>query len=250
MSKRPEKKEIPAETVRRLSLYLRTLRFLERRGVPVVSSAELTHRLEITAAQARRDLAYFGSFGRPGVGYEVAHLRGKIERILGLDRRWDAVLVGAGKLGTALLEHPGFRRHNIRVAVAFDSNPQRYGRVVAGVPVLPVREMEQYLRRHRIRVAVITVPARTAQEVTDRLVAGGVTAILNFAPRYLELPERIAIRSLDMAMELEGLVYHLAAEGAAPLGRDAARPLSGRACGPARRRNRPRGGVLMPHVRI
>lgn len=217
-------KRIPVETVRRLSLYLRTLRLFERRGARVISSAELTRHLDITGAQARRDLAYFGSFGQPGVGYYVGHLREKIEAILGLHRNWEAVLVGAGKLGTALLEYPGFRRYNFRLVAAFDRDRGKVGRLIGGVPVRPAGELSSFLRRQPVKIAVIAVPGRAAQAVADCLVAGGVSAILNFAPRYLDFPAHVQIKSLDMAMEIEGLIYHLARSGPAaeepPVDRD------------------------------
>jgi len=207
MKKRP--KHIPEETIRRLSLYLRTLRFMEKSGVQVISSERLTRHLHVTGAQARKDLTYFGSFGQPGVGYNIHRLRTKIEGILGLDRKWNVILVGCGKLGTALLAYPGFRRFGFKITAAFDNNPAKVGRVIGGLTVLPNREMEDFIRKNSVKVAIVTVPAEAAQEIARRLVRGGVSAILNFAPRYLSIPENIRIKSVDMAMELESLVYYL-----------------------------------------
>ncbi len=209
MGEKRRQRQVPEETVRRLSLYLRTLRFLEKKGIRIVSSERLTRHLFITSAQVRKDLAYFGSFGQPGVGYVVANLRSKIEQILGLDQRWDVILVGVGKLGSALLAYPGFRRFGFRIRAAFDNNPAKLGQKIAGVPVMDDRKMEDFIRKNRIKVAIITVPAAAAQEIARRLVKSGVAAILNFAPRYLTIPERIRIKSVDMAAELENLIYYL-----------------------------------------
>ncbi len=200
---------IPEETIRRLSLYLRTLRYLEKEGVRVISSERLTKHLHITSAQARKDLAYFGSFGHPGVGYNVRRLREKIEEILGLDRHWDVILVGAGKMGAAFLAYPGFRRFGFKIRAAFDNNPAKLGQKIGGIPVLDDQRMEEFIQANRIRAAIITVPASAAQDVARRLVGSGITAILNFAPRYLSIPEHIHIKSVDVAMELENLVYYL-----------------------------------------
>jgi redox-sensing transcriptional repressor len=206
---RKKQQRIPEETVRRLSLYLRTLRFMENKGMQVVSSERLTKHLNITSAQARKDLTYFGSFGQPGVGYNVRRLKEKIEGILGLDRSWRVILVGCGKLGAALLAYPGFRHFGFKIMAAFDNNPAKVGQVIGGAPVLADRTMENFIRKNKIKVAVITVPAEAAQEIARRLVKSGISAILNFAPRYLTIPENIQIKSVDMAMELESLVYYL-----------------------------------------
>ena len=200
---------IPEETVRRLSLYLRILRFLEKQGVRVISSERLTRHLHITSAQARKDLAYFGSFGRPGVGYSVRRLRRKIEEILGIDRRWKVVLVGVGKLGTALLTYPGFKRFGFKILAAFDNNPAKIGMIIGGIKILADEEMERFIKKYRVRVAIISVPADSAQDIARRLVNSGIQAIFNFAPRYLVIPDNVQIKSVDMAMELENLVYYL-----------------------------------------
>ncbi|MBU2495420.1 MAG: redox-sensing transcriptional repressor Rex [Candidatus Omnitrophica bacterium] len=202
-------RSIPEETVRRLSLYLRTLRFMENKGVRVISSERLTKHLNITGAQARKDLTYFGSFGQSGVGYNIHRLREKIEEILGLDRSWSVILVGCGKLGAALLTYPGFRRFGFRILAAFDNNPVKVGQTIGGVPVIADQKMEGFIRKNKIKVAIVTVPAEAAQEIARRLAKSGISAILNFAPRYLVIPENIRIKSVDMAMELESLVYYL-----------------------------------------
>jgi len=206
---RKKHRRIPEETVRRLSLYLRTLRFMENKGVRVISSERLTKHLNITGAQARKDLTYFGSFGQPGVGYNVHRLRKKIEEILGLDHNWNVVLVGCGKLGAALLAYPGFRRFGFRILAAFDNNPAKIGQKIGDVPVIADHKMERFIRKNGVKVAIVTVPAEAAQEIARRLVENGISAILNFAPRYLAIPEKIQIKSVDMAMELENLVYYL-----------------------------------------
>jgi len=209
MGLRKNSRRIPEETVRRLSLYLRTLRFMENKGVQVVSSEQITKHLNITGAQARKDLTYFGSFGQPGVGYNVCRLRKKIEGILGLDHSWNVILVGCGKLGAALLVYPGFRRFGFRILAAFDNNPVKVGQRIGGVPVIADQKMEGYIRKNGVKVAIVTVPAEAAQEIARRLAESGISAILNFAPRYLVISEKIRIKSVDMAMELESLVYYL-----------------------------------------
>jgi redox-sensing transcriptional repressor len=206
---REKYRRIPEETIRRLSLYLRTLRFTENKGVQVISSERLTKHLNITGAQARKDLTYFGSFGQPGVGYNVHRLRKKIEEILGLDHSWNVILIGCGKLGAALLAYPGFRRFGFRILAAFDNNPAKIGRRVGDVPVVADQKVEGFIRKNGVKVAIVTVPAEAAQEIARRLAESGISAILNFAPRYLAIPENIQIKSVDMAMELESLVYYL-----------------------------------------
>ena len=206
---RKKHQRIPEETVRRLSLYLRTLRFMENKRVPVISSERLTKHLNITGAQARKDLTYFGSFGQPGVWYNVYRLRKKIEEILGLDHSWNVVLVGCGKLGAALLAYPGFRRFGFKILAAFDNNPAKVGQKIGDVPVIADQKMEGFIRKNGIKVAIVTVPAEAAKEIARRLAESGISAILNFAPRYLAIPEKIRIKSVDMAMELESLVYYL-----------------------------------------
>ena len=206
---RKKRWSIPEETIRRLSLYLRILRFLEKEGVRVISSERLTKHLHITSAQARKDLAYFGSFGQPGVGYNVRRLREGVEKILGLNLSWQVILVGVGKLGAALISYPGFRHFGFKILAAFDNNPAKVGQAISGIPVLDDRQMEDFIREHQIKVAIMTVPASAAQDIARRLVNSGISAILNFAPRYLSIPENIQIKSVDMAMELENLVYYL-----------------------------------------
>ena len=169
MGLRKKHRRIPEETVRRLSLYLRTLRFMENKGVPVISSERLTKHLNITGAQARKDLTYFGSFGQPGVGYNVHLLRKKIEEILGLDHSWNVVLIGCGKLGAALLAYPGFRRFGFRLLAAFDNNPAKVGQRVGDVPVIADQKMEGFIRKNGVKVAIVTVPAEAAQEIARRL---------------------------------------------------------------------------------
>ena len=202
-------RSIPEETVRRLSLYLRSLHFMENKGVPVVSSERLTKHLNITGAQTRKDLTYFGSFGQPGVGYNVSRLKKKIEEIIGLDHSWNVVLVGCGKLGAALLTYPGFRRFGFKILAAFDNNPAKIGQKIGDVSIIADQKMEKFIRKNEVQVAIVTVPAKAAQEIAQRLAKSGISAILNFAPRYLTIPDNIRIKSVDMAMELESLVYYL-----------------------------------------
>ena len=197
-------------TIRRLSIYSRCLAQLEEDGVKTVSSQELAERFHLNSAQVRKDLAYFGEFGIRGIGYYVANLRAELSKILGLDREWRLALVGFGNLGSALFRYRGFARGGFRVAAIVDDDPAKAGRVVDGLPILPVSELARAVRQSGIQVGVIAVPADAAQLVADRLVAAGVRAILNFAPARLTVPRDVRLQNVDLSIELENLSFHLA----------------------------------------
>lgn len=197
-------------TIRRLSIYSRCLAQLEEDGVKTVSSQELAERFHLNSAQVRKDLAYFGEFGIRGIGYYVANLRAELSKILGLDREWRLALVGFGNLGSALFRYRGFARGGFRVAAIVDDDPAKAGRVVDGLQILPVSELARAVRQSGIQVGVIAVPADAAQLVADRLVAGGVRAILNFAPARLTVPRDVRLQNVDLSIELENLSFHLA----------------------------------------
>lgn len=200
---------IPDVVIRRLPLYLRVLRRLAASGVRTLSSEELAAELGVTAAQIRRDLSFFGRFGKQGKGYPVAALAAEIARILHLDRTWDVALVGFGHLGQAIAHYRGFAENGFRIAAIFAKNPEHIGQVVDGIVVLPPDHITPVVRELGIRIGIIAVPADAAQEVADQLVAGGVRAILNYAPAVLRLPAGIWVREIDPTSALQSLTYYL-----------------------------------------
>ncbi len=205
---------IPAPAVRRLSLYLRELESLWRSDQRTVSSKQLGDALKLTATQIRKDLAYFGQFGQPGIGYDVGALTTKIRRILGTDRTWSVLLVGAGNLGMALSAYRGFARKGFRLVAVFDQDPAKIGKPLPTIPSLsiqPVQEIATVVREKDIRLAIIAVPAEAAQEVSDLLVAAGVRGILNFAPISLHVDPTVAVSAVDLAVHLEQLSFQVVA---------------------------------------
>ncbi len=201
--------DVPEIVVRRLPLYLRALTTLAEANHLVTSSQELAEMLGISSAQIRKDLSFFGEFGKQGLGYEVAYLRDQLQRILHLDRQWDMVLVGAGDLGHAVVNYPGFARWDCRVVALFDNDPAKIGRTVAGLEVRDVAELEEAVRRLGVQIGVIAVPAEHAQEVAERLVRAGVRAILNYAPANLNLPDGVRVHAIDPIAGLQAMTYYL-----------------------------------------
>lgn len=205
----PVSRKISDSTVRRLSLYLRFLEEFEHEGVATVSSRQLASQGATTAAQVRKDLSLFGSFGKRGRGYEVADLARKLKAILGLGRRWRVALIGAGRIGSALAEYGDFRERGFDIVAVFDSDPAKVGRRLAGLTVVAERDMERVLADTPVDIAIVAVPVEAAQAVVDRAAAAGVHGFLNFAPTQLHAPEGIALRDVNMSMELEALAYSL-----------------------------------------
>jgi redox-sensing transcriptional repressor len=205
--------KIPEMTIRRLSVYTRCLLQLEEDGVRTVSSQELAERFNLNSAQVRKDLAYFGEFGVRGIGYYVAGLKAELQRILGLDREWAVALVGFGNLGSALFHYKGFSRQGFRIAVVIDDDPGKAGRDVDGVPIVSSRDMARELKSRSIQVAIVAVPAESAQAVTDQLVAAGIKAVLNFAPTRLRVAREVRLKNVDLSIELETLSFYLAKGG-------------------------------------
>lgn len=203
-------RKISDSTVRRLAFYLRFLEQSAAQQVTTISSAELARRGGTTSAQVRKDLSFFGSFGKRGLGYSVPELTARIREILGLKRPHRVVLVGAGKMGGALLHYRGFRQHGFDVVAIYDKDPRKIGTRADGLMVRDVRQLEADLRKEPPDIAILVTPAEAAQEVTDRLVRAGVKAILNFAPVSLAVPNDVAVQSVNMALELETLSYALA----------------------------------------
>jgi redox-sensing transcriptional repressor len=200
---------ISESTVRRLSHYYRVLEEVEDEGKRLISSHRLAEREGVTSAQVRKDLSCFGSFGRRGLGYNVAHLRREIRAILGLDRRWRVAVVGVGNLGTALMLYRGFQRQGFDVVAAFDRDPARIGQRLGDLVVRDIAELPAAARSGGIDMGVIATPVRAAQEVADALVAAGVRGILNLAPRKLFVPSHVALRTVDMTVEFETLSFAL-----------------------------------------
>ena len=210
-SARRSRGAIPSATVARLPLYLRSLHALADAGRTTVSSEELARMVGGGAsgpAKVRKDLSHLGSYGTRGVGYDVAFLVDTISAELGLARRWPVVLVGVGNLGHALAGYGGFATRGFRIAALLDADPERVGEVVGGLQVRHVDELDQVVAEQGGVIGVIATPAGAAQEVCDRLVAAGVTSILNFAPTALSVPEGVDVRKVDLAVELQILSFH------------------------------------------
>jgi redox-sensing transcriptional repressor len=202
-------KRIADSTVRRLSAYLRFLEDFEQRGLLTISSEELAKRGGTTSAQVRKDLSFFGSFGKRGLGYSVPELAGRLREILGLGKEWRVVIVGAGKIGAALVQYRGFRQRGFNILAAYDNNPDKIGRKLEGIPVRDIDQLEKDISREKPDIVVLTVPGDQAQRIVDRVVKAGVKAILNFAPAQLQAPADVAVKTVNMAMELEGLSFAL-----------------------------------------
>jgi len=202
-------RKIAESTVRRLSLYLRFLEAFEEQGMETVSSEALAARGGTTSAQVRKDLSFFGSFGKRGLGYGVPELVGKLRTILGLGRTYRVAMIGAGKIGSALVQYRGFRQRGFEVVSIFDANPEKIGSNWNGLAVRDVRDLERELRTNPVDIAVVVTPADAAQPVTDRLIALGVKAILNFAPVQLSVPDDVVVKTVNLALELETLSYAL-----------------------------------------
>jgi redox-sensing transcriptional repressor len=201
--------KVAESTVRRLSLYLRFLEEFEKRGIATVSSAALAERAGTTPAQVRKDLSFFGSFGKRGLGYAVSQLASQLREILGLRRQYRVVVVGAGKMGRALVKYRGFQQRGFNVVGVYDTDSQKVGVSWNGMRVRHAKQMEQDIIREHVDIGIIVTPATSAQDVADRLVRAGVRAILNFAPVQLAVPEGVTVKYVDMAVELEALSYAL-----------------------------------------
>lgn len=206
--------EIPEVVIERLPVYARALAELERQGKDVVSSQDLGDQLGVTPAQIRKDLSYFGRFGKQGRGYNVQRLTEHLRQILGLDRTWDMALVGVGQLGEAILNYGGFGPQGFRVVEAFDASPDVIGREMNGILVRDVANLTERLSQREIDIGIVAVPARFAKDVIDRFVAAGVKAILNYAPVAVQVPAGVHIRQVDPVLELQSMTYYLKAPAA------------------------------------
>jgi redox-sensing transcriptional repressor len=198
-------------TTNRLSVYLRCLNLLEGAGVRTISSQSLAEQFHLNAAQIRKDLAYFGEFGVRGVGYYVRDLKRHLRQILGLDRKVKVAIVGAGNLGLALADYPGFRQEGFEISALFDASSSKVGHQSrGGVPIHDINDLKKFVRRDGIRIGVIAVPTDAAQNVADLIVAVGIKAILNFSPGSLQVPADVKLKSVDLTVSLESLSFHLA----------------------------------------
>ena len=200
---------IPNPAVRRLSLYLRQLETFKRSGRTTISSKQLGESLNLTDAQVRKDLAYFGQFGHPGIGYRVDDLIGRVRHILGTDKTWNVLLVGAGNLGRALLAYRGFDAKGFKLVAVFDNDPGKVGKKIAQFAIQPLSDLEQTVRSKNIRLAMIAVPADVAQDVADQLIDAGIRGLMNFAPVSLNVPQDVALNAVDLAVSLEQLSFQV-----------------------------------------
>lgn len=203
-------KRIAESTVRRLSLYLRFLEDFEARGLATISSDELAARGGTTSAQVRKDLSFFGSFGKRGLGYAVPELAARLRDILGLGRQWRVIIIGAGKIGSALAQYRGFSQRGFQVVGVYDSDATKVGKRIDSFVIRDLASLERDAAREHVDIAILTVPAEAAQQVVNRIVKSGIGAVMNFAPIQLQVPEAIALKNVNMAMELEGLSFALA----------------------------------------
>ncbi len=200
---------IPEVVILRLPLYVRILTQLRDEGIEVVSSRELGERLSVTPAQIRKDLSYFGRFGKQGRGYNVNYLVGELRRVLGLDRDWNAAVVGVGRLGRAIISYPGFSPEGFKVVAAFDADPSQVGRQLDVVAVRPMEDLAKAIEEQRIDIGIVAVPAAQAQPVINKLVECGIKAILNYAPIAPQVPGDVRVRNIDPVLGLQTMTYHL-----------------------------------------
>jgi redox-sensing transcriptional repressor len=208
---RPAGDQVSELTAGRLSVYLRCLNTLDAAGVKTISSKALAEQFQLNAAQIRKDLAYFGEFGVRGVGYYVRDLKRHLRQILGLDRKLRVAIVGAGNLGLALADYPGFRQEGFEIVALFDNLREKVGQQSrGGVPIHDIHDLKKFARRDAISIGVIAVPAASAQKVLDLVVASGIKAVLNFSPGTLQVPRDVKLKSVDLTVSLESLSFYLA----------------------------------------
>lgn len=207
--KKPNRPEIPRKTVYRLSLYLRCLARLKDNNIQTVSSETLAKVAGVKPTQLRKDLTYFGQFGTRGLGYDVAALSQMISDELGTTRLQPVILVGVGNLGLALLSYRGFEKEGFEIIAAFDIEPKRRRDKEITLPILGMEELPEFVRRHHVKMAIVTVPAAAAQVVANSLLQCGVMGILNFAPILVHVPEEVMVNNVNLAIELENLSYFI-----------------------------------------
>ena len=195
--------------IERLPQYLRSLRALKNRNIALVSSADLGIESGVTPAQIRKDLSYFGKFGKQGQGYNVKALTDDLTRILGLDQSWPVILAGVGRLGKAILTYPDFTPEGFFIVSAFDSDPVIVGTDVAEITIRPVEQINEYIKENNIRIAILAVPGESASDLIDQLVQSGIRAILNYAPITPKVPDNVQIQNIDPVHSLQTMTFHL-----------------------------------------
>ena len=200
---------VPNPAVRRLSLYLRQLESLKRTDRTTVSSKQLGESLGLTDAQVRKDLAYFGQFGHPGIGYRVDDLIAQVKRILGTDKTWNVIMIGAGNLGRALSAYKGFEAKGFRLIAVFDSDPAKVGRRLGPFTIQSLAELSQTIDKQGVKLAILAVPAEHAQAAADQVIDAGVRGLLNFAPVSITVPPHVALNAVDLAVQLEQLSFQV-----------------------------------------
>ncbi|MEA1940360.1 MAG: redox-sensing transcriptional repressor Rex [Candidatus Caldatribacteriota bacterium] len=207
------KKNVPSITINRLSIYHRCLaKLIEvegEKGPKTLSSFRIAEITGINPAQVRKDLAYFGEFGKRGIGYPLIDLVRELKKILGLDKKWSVIVAGAGNLGKALVKYKGFRKRGFVIKGIFDNNLSKIGKKFGYIFIYDIKEIEKFIQAENINIGILVVPADSAQEVADKMVAGGIKAILNFSPIHIVLPPEIKIHNVDLSIEFEGLTYYL-----------------------------------------
>lgn len=209
----PKTFKVPEATIKRLSIYMRVLKDLEKRGTEVISSAELADICGVNAAQIRKDLTYFGEFGIRGVGYFVKELHFDVRKVLGLNQKRNVALIGVGNLGKALLSYRSFSEHGYDFVAAFDADPEKaHTSLPNGLTILPMDDLKEVAREKAVDIAIITTPAESAQAAADMIVAAGIKGILNFAPVQIGVPQEVKVKKVDLTTEFDNLAYHLYAQ--------------------------------------
>ena len=201
--------KIPEATVSRLSVYSRFLYQISKKGIITISSGDIAQGVGVSPAQVRKDLAYFGEFGTRGVGYNVKDLHDDILKILGLNKRWKTVLVGAGNLGTALCIYEGFKERGFDIVGIFDSDPKKIGSKVNNLEVKPMKLLPDIIKKNQAEIGIITVPSEYAQDVANLLIENNITTLLNFAPKVLSVPKNVIVRAVDLSVNLEILTFNI-----------------------------------------
>ncbi|MBI4338150.1 MAG: redox-sensing transcriptional repressor Rex [Chloroflexi bacterium] len=221
-SRRPRRNpgEVPDVVVERLPLYLRAISNLTKQGREVISSQDLGAELHTTPAQIRKDLSYFGRFGKQGRGYHAGRLLEELRHILQLDRTWNVTLVGVGRLGKAIISYPGFAPQGFRIVAAFDADSRQVGQLVGGLTVQPMSELERAVREKDVSIAIVAVPATQAQAVIQDLVKLGIRAILNYAPVTPRVPDSVRVKAIDPVLTLQSITYYLRPDGASLAGEE------------------------------
>jgi redox-sensing transcriptional repressor len=203
--------KIPKPTVRRLAIYYRCLTKLKDNSIDKTSSKEMADLLGIKASQVRKDLSYFGEFGKRGVGYNVDKLSFKLKEILGLKKNWNVAIVGAGNLGSAIANYAGIEKNGFKIISAFDVDEKKVGQmIVPGVTIQKLDEIEDRIKKNHIEIAILTVPVNAAQEVTDKLINCGIKGILNFTPTSISTPEDVSVEDVDFVISLKSLTFEIA----------------------------------------